>query len=78
MTIFNGGLIAGAALLGFLDLYFEWHILFVIFVGFILIAFGILKFINIRNHRKQIEVLENNYIYSNHSINENVDVTEYR
>lgn len=75
MTIFNGGLIAGAVLLGFLDLYFEWHILFFIFVGFISIAFGILIFINTQNHRKQIEVLENNYIYLNHSINENLDVT---
>lgn len=76
MTIFNGGLMAGAALLGFLDLYFAWHILFIIFVFFMFVAFGILRYIDTRIHRNQIEILEFNYIKDNDLINESFSVSK--
>ena len=62
MTIFNAGLASGAALLGFLRSFCEWQMLFLVFTFLIVISMIILKFIKTKRHRKQVELLESNYL----------------
>jgi MFS transporter, PAT family, beta-lactamase induction signal transducer AmpG len=63
MTILNAGLASGAALLGVLRSNFEWQILFVVFALMILLSMSVLKFIETRRHREQVEMLENQYLH---------------
>ena len=76
MTIFNGGLIAGAALLGFLDFFFGWNMLFIVFSVLVLMAFILLRFINTGEHRQQIEILETNYLKDVQSENKIAEIVK--
>ncbi len=62
MTVFNGGLASGAALLGYLRLFFEWQTLFLVFAMMIVLSMVIIKFIRTNRHREQVELLEQNYL----------------
>jgi MFS transporter, PAT family, beta-lactamase induction signal transducer AmpG len=62
MTIFNAGLSAGAALLGFLRSFFDWQILFFIFSMLVIVSMIILKFIKTYRHREHVNILENDYL----------------
>lgn len=61
MTVFNGGLATGAALLGYLRTIYDWQIIFIIFAGMLTISVVFLKFLKIKKHKEQVEVLEKNY-----------------
>lgn len=62
MTVFNGALAAGAALLGDLRTHFDWQTIFLIFSATVFSAMVVLRFIKVQNHLKQIEQLEINYL----------------
>jgi len=62
MTVFNGALAAGAALLGDLRTHFGWQAIFLIFTSAVFTAMLLLKFIKVQNHLKQIEQLESTYL----------------
>jgi len=62
MTIFNGALAAGAALVGYLRSHFEWQTLFLVFAVMIVAAMILLKFIKTKRHLEQVEYLEKQYV----------------
>jgi PAT family beta-lactamase induction signal transducer AmpG len=62
MTVFNGGLAFGAALLGYLRSYFGWQTLFMVFAIMMVMAMAVLAFIKTNRHREQVEILEKNYV----------------
>jgi PAT family beta-lactamase induction signal transducer AmpG len=58
MTVFNGALAAGAALLGDLRDYFGWQAIFIIFSVIVFSAMILSKFIKVNQHLEQVEQLE--------------------
>jgi MFS transporter, PAT family, beta-lactamase induction signal transducer AmpG len=64
MTVFNAGLAAGAALLGFLRSAYEWQTIFLMFTVMVMMAFVLLYFFKIMTHMEQVEALERNYLES--------------
>ncbi len=62
MTIFNGALATGAALIGDLRDYFGWQGIFLIFSIAVFSGMLLLRFVNVHEHLKQVEELENNYL----------------
>lgn len=62
MTVCNGGLAAGAALLGYLRFHFDWPTLFLVFGVMIVVAMILLKFIKTKRHLEQVEYLEKQYV----------------
>ena len=62
MTIFNTGLSAGSALLGFLSARFDWQIVLLIYAGIVFSTALLLKLIKIEIHLNQVEILESKYL----------------
>lgn len=62
MTVFNGALAAGAALLGDLRNHFGWQAIFFIFCVMVFSAMLLLKYIKIDSHLNQVKTLETNYL----------------
>lgn len=62
MTIFNGALATGAAVIGDLRDHFEWRGIFLIFSVAVFSGMLLLRFLNVNEHLKQVEQLETNYL----------------
>ena len=62
MTIFNGALAAGAALLGDLRNYFGWPTIFLIFSVMAFSGMLLLRYLKVDTHLKQVENLEASYL----------------
>ena len=62
MTVFNGALAAGAALLGDLRSYFGWQAIFLIFCVMVFSGMLLLRYMKVDAHLKQVETLETNYL----------------
>jgi PAT family beta-lactamase induction signal transducer AmpG len=62
MTIFNGALSTGAAVIGDLRDHFEWRGIFLIFSVAVFSGMLLLRFLNVNDHLKQVEQLETNYL----------------
>lgn len=62
MMFYNAGLVAGAALLGFLRSHFGWQIIFLVFTLMVITVAVLLQFLKIKTHLDQVDVLENNYL----------------
>ena len=62
MTIFNGALAAGAALLGDLRNQFSWQTILLIFSVAVFSAILLLRFIKVKKHQAQVQELEQNYL----------------
>jgi PAT family beta-lactamase induction signal transducer AmpG len=62
MTIFNGALATGAAVIGDLRDHFEWRGIFLIFSVAVFSGMLLLRFLNVNDHLKQVEQLETNYL----------------
>jgi PAT family beta-lactamase induction signal transducer AmpG len=58
MTIGNLGRIAGAKLIGPVKLELTWEYTILVFAGLIVMAWGIIQFLHIRNHVKHLHKLE--------------------
>jgi PAT family beta-lactamase induction signal transducer AmpG len=58
MTIGNLGRIAGAKLIGPVKLELTWEYTILVFAGLIVLAWGIIQFLHIRNHVKHLHKLE--------------------
>jgi PAT family beta-lactamase induction signal transducer AmpG len=65
MTIFNGALATGAALIGDLRDHFEWQGIFFIFSIAVFSGMLLLRFLNVNEHLKQVEQLERSYMEKN-------------
>lgn len=65
MTVFNAALAAGAALLGLLKNYLEWQAIFLVFSSMIILAMLLLNSLKVKQHLKQVEALEQNYLKNN-------------
>jgi PAT family beta-lactamase induction signal transducer AmpG len=62
MTIFNGALAAGAALLGDLRNHFGWQTIFIIFSAMVFSGMFLLRYLKIDAHLKQVENLESSFL----------------
>jgi MFS transporter, PAT family, beta-lactamase induction signal transducer AmpG len=62
MTIFNGALAAGAAVIGDLREHFEWQGIFLIFSVAVFSGMLLLRVLNVNEHLRQVEQLEENYM----------------
>jgi PAT family beta-lactamase induction signal transducer AmpG len=62
MTVFNGALAAGAALLGDLRNYFGWQTIFLIFCTMMFLGMLLLRYMKVETHLSQVQNLETNYL----------------
>lgn len=62
MTVFNGALAAGAALLGDLRNHFGWQTIFLIFCMMMFFGMLLLRYLKVETHLSHVQNLETNYL----------------